>query len=179
MTALSTPELRTLVAILDKELTQPSTQRQALLALQDKLVRMIAESAGSPTWRTDRSFVLELPLELAPTMNAYASMEGWHQAKLRKMIDIHIVAQFAKWPAARLKGVARVRLVRGTRLSSRRVDEESLDACGFKLAVDRLVRGGVLAGDMAKHIHREARWIYAKPGAGRALVEVFDAIGTP
>lgn len=117
-------------------------------------------------------FVLRLPLELSPTLNAYAGLKGWRRAKLRKAVDWRILA-------IQRGGIApdgaRRRVV-VTRHSSREPDELSCDVLGAKIALDRLVIAGILAGDSRKHLDREAHWVYAKPGAGELVVEVYEAV---
>lgn len=117
-------------------------------------------------------FVLALPLELAPTMNAYSSMPGWARGRLRTAVDWMIAATVAK-QGKPLAGGARRRVV-VTRHSSREVDDCAVDVLGGKVAVDRLVVAGILAGDSRKWLEREPRWSYAKPGQGRLVVEVHE-----
>lgn len=122
-------------------------------------------------------FVLELPLELAPTMNVWSSMKGWSKAKMRKEIDGRLFVALAYLAKRQEDGVlahGRRRRVIVTRYSSREPDELACDTLGAKPLLDRLVIVGVLAGDSRKHIAREARWIKAKPGQGKLVLEVFD-----
>lgn len=125
----------------------------------------------------------ELPLEDAPTMNAYASMKPWQRARARQNIlrvirDAALIA-----PSARLgivrgpskkpgrlgalvdPGASRRRIVIVTRHSGRRPDEVSADAVGGKCPLDCLVRAGVLRDDSATWCERIARWEPAARGA--------------
>lgn len=73
-----------------------------------------------------------------------------------------------------LREGGRRRAVVLTRESSGQPDEESLDACGGKIPVDRLVHAGVLRGDTPKWLVRYARWTQVPPGQGRVVVDVYD-----
>lgn len=131
-----------------------------------------------------------LDVELAPTMNQYASMPGWKRAIARKTVDQRIAAArfvWARWSADKkvdrriVGGKLREKVVGGkrrlvvvTRRSSRRVDESSVDVMGGKLPIDRLVLAGVLAGDSAKWLERRARWEPAPTGQGEVVIEVFE-----
>lgn len=129
-------------------------------------------------------------VELAPTMNQYASMPGWKRAIARAAVDRRVAAArfvWARWSADKkvdrhiVGGKLREKVVGGkrrlvvvTRRSSRRVDEISVDVAGGKLPIDRLVVAGVLAGDSAKWLDRRARWEPAPTGEGEVVIEVFD-----
>lgn len=120
-------------------------------------------------------FEMELPLNLAPSMNVYSSLEGWQRDKLRNSIDWHIVAAVSNWRGSVLPvGAIRKRLVLVTRHSSSRIDEISVDVAGGKAAIDRLVLARVLAGDSAKFLTRRAAWKQAPPGKGSFNVRVFE-----
>jgi len=146
-------------------------------------------------------------VELAPTLNEYASMPGWKRALARKAVDDRVVAERFRWPAwssgcvDRMVISAFTKVVKGkkhevvgprpvreggrrraivvTRRSSRRVDEVSTDAAGSKIATDRLVIAGVLTGDSAKWLDRSARWEPVPPGQGEVVVEVFELAPPP
>ncbi len=135
-------------------------------------------------------FVLELPLELAPTMNVYSSLKGWAKGKLRTAVDVEIAIAAVDYDAhagfteetITVRGKQRVvrrggkrRMVLVSRMSSRMPDEPgSPDSCGAKLALDRLVQAGVLVDDSVKWLERRAQWVKAKPGAGYLRVEVYE-----
>lgn len=137
-------------------------------------------------------FELRLPLELAPTLNEYACMKGWKRARLRTQVDERIVRELGSWSgwhagfnqrASVVAGKVRVdraggrrRAVVVERHSSRRLDEVSCDVIGGKLPIDRLVQAGVLVGDSAKWLEREARWVAVRPGAGLVILSVHDLI---
>jgi hypothetical protein len=126
-------------------------------------------------------FVLELPLGLAPTMNVWSSMKGWSKAKMRKAIDLVIVAKLSELAdrggVSSLSNVSargRVRRVVVDRHSSREPDELACDTIGAKPVIDRLVLAGILAGDSRKFLQRNAWWSKAKAGQGFLRIEVFD-----
>ncbi len=116
-------------------------------------------------------FVLVLPLPLAPTLNTYAGMKGWARGKMRKQVDDYVLR--LPWGNAQAEGERRLVVV--TRHSSREPDEVSCDVIGGKIALDRLVIAGILAGDSRKWIDREAHWVQCKPGFGKLVVEVYEA----
>ncbi len=148
--------------------------KKATLATLDELTA-VSEELGLYT--EPPVFVLELPLELAPTMNVYSGLKGWAKGKLRTAVDVEIILQMARWVDGRrgtdLKAKGRRRAI-VTRYSSREPDDISADCIGGKLALDRLVVAELLTGDSRKHLLREARWFPAKPGKGKLTVEVFD-----
>ena len=139
-------------------------------------------------------FRLELPLELAPTLNQYANMKSWQRAKIRTAVDGKVTASKSRWGSWHM-GVrrdvkakivdgkirkrtivtgGRRRLVVLTRETSRRVDELGVDILGGKIPVDRLVQARVLHGDSAKWLAREAIHVPAYPKQGRVVVEVYE-----
>lgn len=149
-------------------------------------------------------FRLELPLDLAPTLNMYAvGMKSWHRAKVAKAIDKWIARQklpYSAWPmgvqrlacmrkkskrvggkrvtvqvlGTKVVGGGRKRMVVLTRESSRQPDEISCDALGGKMPIDRLVQADVLRGDSAKWLVRVAKWAPARLGEGRVIVDVYE-----
>ena len=143
-------------------------------------------------------FTLKLPLELAPTMNAYACMTGRQRAKIRRKVDHVILLETQRqkgWSMGvkrKTKGAVKSqrmvtitmisgghqRKVRLTRHSSREPDELSVDVMGGKIPVDRLVHAGVLREDDRIWLQREARWTPAPPSKGHVLIEVFDALSS-
>jgi hypothetical protein len=186
-TALTRQELRLMYVHLDG---RPGADVEAL---REKLRRMIAERAGERAWGP-KVFAIAMPLHtprlltkgkragtyvddpLAPTLNVYGSMKIWQRAALYKAIDLRILAEIARWPRARVGVEAGRRAVRVVRYSSAQPDEITVDVLGGKIAVDRLVQAGILAGDAAKDLEREAAWIQAPPGHGRLTVEVFELL---
>lgn len=140
--------------------------------LRERLRTMIAERAGQPEWGR-RVFVMEIPLEFAPTLNRYGSMAPWIRKKLYNALDIRIIAARPKWPGCILKAPRR-RGVIVTRHSSRRPDELGVDVIGGKVPIDRLVHAMVLAGDSDKHLLRDAVWTPAQPDEGKLVIEVFE-----
>lgn len=143
---------------------------------------------------TDKILQLELPLELAPVLNSYATMPSWRRAKLRKQVDMQVLVAKQSWQgwdmgvtrktsASIVKGrIKRRTEVSGgrrrklvlTRCSSRQPDELSCDVLGGKIPIDRLVQACVLRDDNQRWLEREGRWQMAKPGQGKVIVEVFD-----
>jgi len=139
-------------------------------------------------------FRVELPLELAPSMNVYSSMKGWQRGKTRTAVDWKILEAKQAWGSWPMnvtrkiehvikKGIARKRtrvtggrrrLVVLTRESSREPDELSVDVLGGKIVLDRLVQACVLRDDRRTWCAREAHWAPAKPKQGRVVVEVYE-----
>lgn len=161
MIELTKAELRALYTILPEG-----------YALKDKLRTMLAERAGELEWG-ECVFRVTFSLEESPTLNRYGSMKPWMQAKLRKVVDLRLMAEFMAWPKCRL-AVPCKRGVAVTRHSSAAPDEIGIDVIGGKIAVDRLVQAGILGGDTAKHVERRAAWKPAPPGKGSLVVEVFE-----
>jgi len=158
-------------------------------AIAEKIRTMLAERAGAHE-AGPLVFRIELPLriegrskltgkvvhmDLAPSMNVYSALAPWARDRLRKQLDMRILAELGRWPNARPKVVPR-RLVHATRHSTRPIDEISVDTLGGKCLLDRLVHAGILAGDSAKEIDRQAAWIKAAPGRGKLVVEVHELI---
>lgn len=135
----------------------------------------------------------------APTMNEYSGLPGWQKAQLRKAIDEQLVIAGTRWDGwqmgvkrapAHLKtgspgklldvGRGRRRIVRVTRSSRSSPDEAgSVDSCGGKIPLDRLVAYGVLVDDSERWCLREASWGPAAAGEGRVVVEVFEMLPLP
>lgn len=174
-------ELRCLCACVDESLAGTSNAPGGIVVrrrLRDKIVRIFAERAGAPE-PGDLVFSVRLPHALCPTLNRYASMEGWQRAKLSQAIDLHLMAEFTKFPRARMKAIAPkatipTRWVRFTRFTSNVIDEISIDIIGGKMPIDRLVHARIISGDSAKHIVREPVAAKVAPGAGSCLLEVME-----
>lgn len=129
----------------------------------------------------------------APTLNEYNGLDSRQKEQLRKAIDARIVETREGWPdwhagfregASVARGKVRVareggrrRAVVVTRYSSRRVDEVSVDVCGGKMPIDRLVLAGVLRGDTDEWLVREAAWVPVAPGHGKVVVDVYEIGG--
>lgn len=114
-----------------------------------------------------------LPLRLAPTMNVYANAKPWQRAKWRKEVDRYVSRAAMRRPDATTALGCRRRIV-VIRHSSREPDEISVDTCGGKVALDRLVQAGFFADDRRKYCERDASWQRAKPGEGYLMVEVME-----
>jgi hypothetical protein len=136
-------------------------------------------------------------VHLAPTLNEYARAPRFVLDAANSAVDARIFLERPKWrrwnavlrtdrwmaPDPRKRGQMKLhqvvtlgllRRVRVIRRSSRQLDEPSTDAIGGKLPIDRLRVAGVLAGDAAKWLEREAVWQAAAPGQGVVIVEVYD-----
>ena len=135
---------------------------QLLKLEQDKVER----GARVLSWR--------IPASHALTMNAYSYKRGWVKKRMRTELDRWLRELIADIPAALVLFGNRRRWVRVTRFSPQRVDELSVDVLGGKMAVDALVRVGVLADDDDKHLIREPLWMKTKRGNTHVLVEVFE-----
>ena len=179
-TSLTAAELRMLCAMADAS---------DYFELRDKLALMIAEASSVRQWGA-KVFEWRLPLSvdvmrvrgknagkrvkvaLCPTLNVFARLDPGQRAQLQKHLDPLILAELHKWPDWRHRG--RGRAVRVTRYSSMPPDEVAADSIGAKAPLDRLVAAGVLRGDSAADLQREAAWQKAKPGHGCLLLEVHD-----
>lgn len=145
--------------------------------------------------RAELVFMLQIDnMDMAPTLNAYKGQQTWTRMANAQKLDDLILVTSQHWPGARLrfetvakihkvKGVPKVRktrvggvrrIVRLTRHTSREPDELSVDVLGGKLPVDRLVLAGILIDDRRAWLARLARWVPARPGQARVVVEVFD-----
>ena len=140
-----------------------------------KIARMFAETATAGV-AGPRVFTIEIPLELAPTMNVYSGMQAWQRDRFRKRLDKLLSDAMLVQRNAKLTGEPRRRIVRITRHSSRRVDEITVDVIGGKMVLDRLVHAGIVAGDAARDIVREPRWQPCDPKMGKLTLEVFELI---
>jgi len=141
---------------------------------------------------TLRVYRVELPLEMAPTLNCHAAMRPWQRAKLRQQLGGVMRDAAWLWTSCALgivrgpskrpgmpgpvidEGHARRRRVVVTRRSSVRPDEVSCDSIGGKAPLDMLVRLGILRDDNARWCERDAKWERAARGAGRVVVDVFE-----
>jgi hypothetical protein len=188
-TALSREELRHLheIAVDRAQISEP----KLFQAIADKLARMIAE-ASSVRQRGEKVFEWRIPLSieryatkgknagklltfvLSPSLNVYSQMEAWQRKRLSSELDVRILAERHKWPDWPHRG--RPRAVRVTRYSSAKPDEIAADSIGAKMPVDRLVIAGVLRGDRAEDLEREAHWEKAPPGHGSLLLEIYDLV---
>lgn len=143
-------------------------------------------------------FSMRLPLKDSPMMNTYANMRTKSRQGLRRRIDDVILGLLKAWPSAHMgvrrkvtgkmvKGKLRKtttvtgghrRMVRVTRHSSSEPDESANltpDTAGGKMAIDCLVRAGIIRADDRKWLAREAFWQRCERGKGYVVVEVFDA----
>lgn len=115
------------------------------------------------------SFVL--PLDLCPTLNAYAQMKPWQRQKLKGPLLLVMHSQLRDRPRAPLSGRP---FVRAIRFSSVEVDRDS----GWgKLAIDRLTPKhaglGLIEDDRPSKLDLQAWWEPAPPSKGFCVVEVF------
>ncbi|NUO50700.1 MAG: hypothetical protein HOV80_17760 [Polyangiaceae bacterium] len=139
-------------------------------------------------------FFLQLPLELAPSLNVFARMPWFKRHEMHATVDGFVRSAMSFWPqwhagfeleayvkktkkgtrpAVRRKG-GRRRGVVVTRNSVRPVDEISVDILGGKLPLDRLVQAGVLRDDNAKWCERRPQWVPAHPKQGFLTVAVYE-----
>lgn len=155
-----------------------------------------AGAAGSVE-RGPLVFKLELPLELAPTMNEYSHTKrhAHRMKRLNQQVDTAIMIAKTTWPRWKMQNLivtrnhriekgkvkittqrtgGRRRLVVVHRFSSREPDEVSCDVLGGKLPLDRLVQAEVLVDDNRKWLKREARWSPAPPRQGRLVLSVHE-----
>jgi hypothetical protein len=112
--------------------------------------------------------------KMAPTMNELVAMNIWERSAVRERLDQDLLEALKDWPNSILQDEKRPRSVRVTRSSHMPPDELGVDVLGGKVPIDRMVLAGVLAGDTAKVLHREARWVQAPKNEGTLLIEVFE-----
>lgn len=111
-----------------------------------------------------------LPLDLCPTLNAFAEMPTWKRHKLKKQVLLLMRAQHDH----RLPMITGKPWARAIRFSSRAPDEEN----GWsKLPVDRLTGKhgglGLIEDDRRNRLKLCCWWEPAPPGSGFVLVDVF------
>ncbi len=142
--------------------------------LLDKTRAAIAAATGNVE-RGAKILEWRIPRELAPTMNEWGFWEHWKKARARKELDDQLREIIANMPGVLAHGVRTKRWIRVTRftLQPKKVDDAAIDAIGGKLAIDALVRCGVLAGDTPDLIRREALVAKTSKGNTHLLVEVF------
>lgn len=132
-------------------------------------------------------------LNLAPTMNAYRSMQTFSKQNARKEVAKRIADERKRWPSSawggrhekvkhgnkeRLSPVGgERRLVRVTRFSARRPDDLGVDVIGGKLPLDQVVIAGILGDDSDAWCAREGHWAPAKTGEGFLRIEVYRLLG--
>lgn len=199
MSEFTTPELHELYRLVDagpctgprasilEKLALMVAQRAGVRALGDKVYelrlplserRMVPARPATPARgkqpaRPARP-AREVTHAISPTLNVYGSMQTWQRAALYKVIDVRIMAELAKWPRCQLRGDRRPRCVRVTRYSSSQPDEITIDVIGGKVPIDRMVHAGILRGDTAADLQREAMWRQVAPGKGALVIEVFE-----
>lgn len=155
------------------------------------------QPAGDTIERRPLVFRVELPLNLAPTMNKYSAQKryAWRMKKLNQEVDGAIMIAKSTWPRWKMADLVvtrehrivngkikvketrtggRRRLVVVHRFSSREPDELSCDVLGGKCPLDRLVQAEVLVDDNRRWLEREARWSMAPPRKGRVVLSVHE-----
>lgn len=143
--------------------------------LRDKTTVMIATHAGKIE-RGAKVLEWRIPKEIAPTMNEWGFWQMWRKGRARKDLEDRLRPMIAASKGADLCGAQKMRWVRVTRftLQPKNVDDAAIDAIGGKMPVDTLVRKGVLAGDTATLLKREAIVAKTSRGNTHVLVEVFE-----
>lgn len=112
-----------------------------------------------------------LPLELCPTLNAFAEMPNWKRKKLKDSVGKLMLIQ--NGGRRRAKPLTGRPMVRAIRFSSVESDE---DAAWMKFPVDRLrVKDGLgfIVDDKPASVHRVSWVEYAKRGEGCVVIEVW------
>lgn len=137
------------------------------------VAELIKEEQDRPE-RGARILVWRIPASHALTMNAYSYKRGWVKKKLREDLDRWLTELIKETAGAIVFGDHTKRWVRVTRFSTQRVDELSVDVLGGKMAIDALVRVGVLVDDNDAHCVREPMWMKTFRGNTHLLVEVFE-----
>lgn len=110
-----------------------------------------------------------LPLELCPTLNAFAEMPNWKRLKIKKQALLLMCVQHD----LRLPTIPGRPWAQAVRFSSRAPDEQS----GWsKVMVDRLTPRhgglGLIEDDRRNRLELHCRWEPAPPGAGFVLLDV-------
>jgi len=180
MIALNRAELRSLYALCIRHRPPggrplDASELVALEALLDKLREMIAAHVDVVE-RGHKVLEWRVPAAIAPSMNSWGAMKTWQRARARTELGDRLRPLIAATPGADLCGSTRMRIVRCTRftLQPKLVDEAAADSIGGKMPIDALVRMGVLAGDDARALRRQAFVLPTKRGNAHLLVEVFE-----
>lgn len=120
------------------------------------------------------SFIL--PLELCPTLNAYAQMPHWKRAKIKGQLLLLMRAQ----QPHRLPTIPGRPWARAIRFSSVEGDADNAFA---KMAIDRLTPKnhglGLIADDRPKMLSLHTWWEPAPRGAGFVQIDVFTGKAMP
>lgn len=175
---LTKDDLRQLYADLTRLLPpggRPLTAEEvvAVNERREKIAKLYELVKDQPE-RGEKVFEWRVPRDLALTGNAYAGSRGWKKHKDRKLIAMTIQQLLPSFPKALLHGAEKRRWIRGTRFSTKLVDECALDLIGCKLVIDQLKHAGLIHDDSEKFLHREARQEKCKPGQTHLLVELFE-----
>lgn len=143
-------------------------------ALVGKL-RAMAAVAATALVRGAKVLEWRIPNVQAPTLNQYAFMKNWQRKNLRKVLDEELLKLVARSPGAIVHGDKTQRWVRVTRFTTvpASVDSIDPDGLGGKMALDSLVRLGVLVDDAPALCRREGLARKTKMGNTHVLVEVF------
>lgn len=180
--AYSKDELRKLygfLTILQWPNPKPLTAEQAveLGGLVTKTEQMIGSSSGLHA-RGEKIFEWRLHAEDAPTQNqirGFAFGSPFTLKSKEKRLDTLLANIIDVTPRALVHGDRTRRWVRVTRFSRSRVDDPTaVDAIGGKMAIDALVRAGVLNGDNEEFCRREGGCRSTTGGNVHVLVEVFE-----
>lgn len=175
--SLTKQDLRSLWSSLSRLLPPASPPKSAEELVEvHRLMGLVAELIKAEQDKPERGarvLVWRVPASHALTMNAYSYKRGWVKKRMRTELDTWLRELIAETPGACVLGNRR-RWVRVTRFSPQRVDELSVDVLGGKMAIDALVRVGVLADDDDRHLIREPLWMKTKRGNTHVLVEVFE-----
>lgn len=178
MTRLTKLDLRTIWNSLARLLPPGSLPKEPEELVEIERVRsLVAQLLKEEQERPERGarvLVWRIPASHALTMNAYSYKRGWVKKQMRGELDQWITELIKDVQGAIAYGDNHRRWVRVTRFSPQRVDELSVDVLGGKMAIDALVRVGVLVDDDDAHLVREPLWMKTKRGNTHVLVEVFE-----
>lgn len=177
--ALTKAELRTIGARLQSLLPPGPRPLNAeeiveVNAIVDKTREMIAASAAVLV-RGAKVLDWRIPNVQAPTMNQYVFMKHWQRVQLRKKLDEELLKIIERSPDAKVHGAKTQRWVRVTRFTTvpASVDGTDPDTLGAKMALDSLVRCGVLIDDTPALCVREGLVRKTPRGNTHVLLEVF------
>lgn len=179
MTVLTKNELRIVGARLQSLLPPgPRPLSAAEIVEVNALVektRMMAALSAATLVRGAKVLEWRIPNVQAPTLNQYAFMKNWQRKNLRKDLDEALLKLVERTPGALVHGDKTQRWVRVTRFTTvpASVDSIDPDGLGGKMALDSLVRCGVLVDDTPALCRREGLARKTKMGNTHVLVEVF------
>ncbi len=111
-----------------------------------------------------------LPLSVLPTGNAMRHGKPWALAKLKRQCAALMMAQLLKTLTLPLPGRPQVICCRFSSVEPDKYND------GFKVAVDCLVKFGLLIDDAPKYVDLHQYWEPSAPKCGFGIVEVWSGV---